>query len=63
MLKKTISSTNSKCNCNLQVYLQGCLGQENAKKLFGIRDKLSPAKMSTTHGGSLTLSFLMLQYK
>ena len=37
-------------------YLQSRFGQETAKRPFGLRVSLPPAHLSTTHGGSLTLS-------
>ena len=37
-------------------YSPSCLGQEMAKGLFGLRVKLPPAHLSTTHGGGFTLS-------
>ena len=44
-------------------YSPSCLGQETAKGPFGLRVKLPPAHLSTTHGGGFTLSFLMLNIK
>ena len=44
-------------------YLPSCLGQETAKGPFGLRVKLPPAHLSTTHGGGFTLSLLMLNVK
>ena len=38
-------------------YSPSCLGQETAKGPFGLRVKLPPAHLSTTHDGSFTLSF------
>ena len=37
--------------------------QETAKGPFGLRVKLPPAHLSTTHGGSFTPSFLLLIVK
>ena len=37
-------------------YLPSCLGQETAKGPFGLRVKLPPAHLSTTHGGGFTQS-------
>ena len=37
-------------------YSPSCLGQETAKGPFGLRVKLPPAHLSTTHGGGFTLS-------
>ena len=37
-------------------YSPSCLGQETAKGSFGLRVKLPPAHLSTTHGGGFTLS-------
>ena len=36
-------------------YSPSCLGQETAKGPFGLRVELSPANLSTTHGGGITL--------
>ena len=36
-------------------YSPSCLGQETAKGPFGLRVKLPPAHLSTTHGGGFTL--------
>ena len=44
-------------------YSPSCLGQETAKGSFGLRVKLPPAHLSTTHGGGFTLSLLMLNVK
>ena len=49
------------CNCNYIVivitfYSPSCLGQETAKGPFGLRVKLSPAHLSTTHSGGFKLS-------
>ena len=37
-------------------YSPSCLGQETTKGPFGLRVKLPPAHLFTTHGGSFTLS-------
>ena len=37
-------------------YSPSCLGQETAKGPFGLRVKLPPAHLSTTHGGGFILS-------
>ena len=37
-------------------YSPSCLGQETAKGPFGLRVKLPPAHLSTTHEGGFTLS-------
>ena len=37
-------------------YSRSCLGQETAKGPFGLRVKLPPAHLSTTHRGAFTLS-------
>ena len=37
-------------------YSPSCLGQETAKGPFGLRVKLPPAHLSTTHDGGFTLS-------
>ena len=37
-------------------YSPSCLGQETAKGPFGLRVKLPPAHLSTTHGGGFTQS-------
>ena len=37
-------------------YSPSCLGQETAKGPCGLRVKLPPARLSTTHGGGFTLS-------
>ena len=37
-------------------YSPSCLGLETAKGPFGLRVKLPPAQLSTTHGGGFTLS-------
>ena len=37
-------------------YSPSCFGQETAKGPFGLRVKLPPAHLSTTHGGGFTLS-------
>ena len=37
-------------------YSPSCHGQETAKGGFGLRVKLPPAHLSTTHGGDFTLS-------
>ena len=42
-------------------YSPSCLGQETAKEPFGLRGKLPPALLSTTHGGDFMFSFLMLK--
>ena len=47
----------------ITVYLPSCLGQETAKGPFGLQVKLPPPHLSTTHGGDLTLSLLMLNVK
>ena len=39
------------------------LSQEKAKGHFGLRVKLPPAHLSTTNGGSFTLSLLLLNLK
>ena len=39
-------------------YSPSFLGQETAKESFGLRVKLPPAHLSTTHGGALTLLLL-----
>ena len=44
-------------------YSPSCLGQETAKGPFGLRVKLPPGHLSTTHGGGFTLSLLMLNVK
>ena len=44
-------------------YSRSCLGQETTKGPFGLRVKLPPAHLSTTHGGGFTLSLLMLNVK
>ena len=40
-----------------------CLGQETAKGPFGLRVKLPPAHLSTTHGGGFILSLQLLNVK
>ena len=35
-------------------YLPTCLGQEMAKRPFGLRVKLPPAHLSTTRGGLIS---------
>ena len=47
----------------LNFYLPSCLGQETAKEPFGLRVKLPPAHLSTTHGGGFTLSLTKLNIK
>ena len=45
--------------CNkfvITFYSPSCLGQETAKGSFGLRVKLPPAHLSTTHDGGFTLS-------
>ena len=42
-------------------YSPNCLGQETAKGPFGLRVKLPPAHLCTTHGGSFTLSLLIAE--
>ena len=37
-------------------YSPSCLGQETAKEPFGLRVKLPPVHLSTTHDGGFTLS-------
>ena len=37
-------------------YSPSCLGQETAKGPFGLRVKLPPGHLSTTHDGGFTLS-------
>ena len=56
-------ATYCNCNCNFDVivivitfYSPSCLGQETAKGPFGLRVKLPPAHLSTTHGGGFILS-------
>ena len=44
-------------------YSPSCLGQETAKGPFGLRVKLPPAHLSTTHGGGFALFLLMLNVK
>ena len=44
-------------------YSPSCLGQETAKGSFGLRVKLPPAHLSTTHDGGFTQSLLMLNVK
>ena len=44
-------------------YSPSCLGQETTKGPFGLRVKLPPAYLSTTHGRGFTLSLLMLNVK
>ena len=44
-------------------YSTSCLGQETVKGPFGLRVKLPPAHLSTTHGGGFTLSLLVLNVK
>ena len=47
----------TQCNCNyILSYSPSCLGQETAKGPFGLRVKLPPAHLSTTHDGGFTLS-------
>ena len=38
-----------------------CLGQETAKGPFGLRVKLPPAHLFTTHGGGFTLVSLIAE--
>ena len=40
----------------IRFYSPSCLVQETAKGPFGLRVKLPPAHLSTTHGGGFTLS-------
>ena len=47
----------------IKFYSPSCLGQETAKGPFGLRVKLPPAHLSTTHGGGFTLSLSMLNLK
>ena len=42
-------------------YLSSCLLQETAIGPFGLRFKLPPANLSTTHGGGFTLTLSMLE--
>ena len=42
-------------------YSPSCLDQETAKGPFGLRVKLPPAHLSTTHGGGFTLSLLIAE--
>ena len=42
-------------------YSPSCLGQETAKGPFGLRVKLPPAHLSTTHGGGFTLSLFNVE--
>ena len=54
---------NINSNCPIIVitfYLSSCLGLETAKGPISFRIKLPPAHQSTTHGGSFTLSLLLL---
>ena len=44
-------------------YSPSCLGQETAKGPFGLRVKLPPAHLSTTHGGGFTQSLWLLNVK
>ena len=44
-------------------YSPSCLGQGTAKGPFGLRFKLSPAHLSTTHREGFTLSLLKLNVK
>ena len=37
-------------------YSPSCLGQETAKGPYGLRVKLPPAHLLTTHGGGFTMS-------
>ena len=47
----------------ITLYSPSCLGQETAKGPFGLRVKLPPAHLSTTHDGSFTLSLQLLNVK
>ena len=71
-LYKKIFSENfsSVCDCLVSAivivivitfYSPSCLGQETAKWPFGLRVKLPPAHLSTTHGGGFTLSLLIAE--
>ena len=44
-------------------YSTSCLGQETAKGHFGLRVKLPPAHLSSTHGGGFILSHSLLNVK
>ena len=44
------------CNIVIAFYSPNILGQETAKKCFGLRLKMPPAHLSTAHGGGFTLS-------
>ena len=47
----------------LSFYSPSCLGQETAKGPFGLRVKLPPAHLSTTHGEiSLLIEFTLQKY-
>ena len=41
-------------------YLSSCLGQETTNGPFGLRVKLPPAHLSTTHGEDLILAVPLL---
>ena len=43
----------------LHFYFPSSLGQETAKGLFRLQIKLSPAHLSTTHGGGFTFSLFL----
>ena len=43
------------------LYSPSCLGQEKAKGPFGLRVKLPPAHLFTTHGGGFTLSIFIAE--
>ena len=43
----------------LNILFTKLLGQEPAKGAFGLRVKLPPAHLSTTHGGGFTLTYFV----
>ena len=58
-----LKQTNKNIPFVITSYSPNCFGQETAKGPFGLRVKLPPAHLSTTHGGGFTLSLLMLNVK
>ena len=57
LLKKAkLSIFNKTVVIVITFYSPHCLGQETAKRPFGLRVKLPPAHLSTTRGGGFTLS-------
>ena len=47
----------------VNIYLPSWLGQETAKKPFGLQVKLPPTHLPTTHGEGFAMSSLMLNNK